>query len=55
MITDLLFRPHGIGAGPGDGQAWITIVMAARSRDPRLGGDTAMNLETTISQRLREL
>ncbi|TSC69052.1 MAG: hypothetical protein G01um101466_213 [Parcubacteria group bacterium Gr01-1014_66] len=38
-----------------DGQPYITIFLRVRSRDPRFGPDTTMNLQTSVAARLRDL
>lgn len=41
--------------GPTDGQPRITISMTVRSRNPRPGQDSSFTLQTTITQRQRDL
>lgn len=54
-INSLSFIVHGEILGQSDGQPRVTISMEAESRDPRMGADTHMNLQTTITQRIRDI
>ncbi len=55
QINSLNFTVHGGAIGQGDGQPWVTISMEAQSRDPKIGADTHMNLQTTVTQRIRDI
>lgn len=45
----------GILTGPTDGQPRITMSFVMHSRNPRLGSNTKINLQTTVTLRLRDL
>jgi len=45
----------GIVAGPTDGQPRVTMSFVLHSRNPRLGPNTTINLQTTVTLRLRDL
>lgn len=43
------------GAGPNDGQPRLTLSFKAFASDPKLRSNTTMNLQTTVTQRVRDL
>ncbi len=45
----------GNRVGPTDGQPRITLGFIMHTRDPRLGSDSIVKLQTTVTQRLRDL
>lgn len=45
----------GVGVGPTDGQPRITMSFVIYSRNPRFGPDTIVNLQTTVTARIRDL
>lgn len=55
MIDKLFFYLRGQSAGPVDGQPQTTIVLRVRSRSPKFLLESSMNLQTTVTQRLRDL
>lgn len=55
IVERLEFIVRGTAAGPGDGQPRATVSMSLRAKNPRIGTDTSMSLQTTVTQRLRDL
>ena len=55
VIKYLRFYPHGETIGARDGQPWITIVLGARSSDQSITSETSMNIQTSITARIRDL
>lgn len=55
QMNSFNFMVHGGNIGQSDGQPWVTISMEAQSRDPKIGADTHMNLQTTVTQRIRDV
>lgn len=53
-IDKLYFSVIGQAAGPSDGQPRITVVIEARSVNPTLQFETNSQLETTVTQRVRD-
>ena len=54
-VENLIFQIAGQVPGPNDGQPRITIVIKVSSKDPAIGTETSMDLQTTVVQRLRDL
>lgn len=54
-ITRLVFYLVGETIGPGDGQPRVTVAMAGRSAIAKAKAESQFNLQTTITQRLRDL
>lgn len=54
-VNTLTIRLRGQTAGPDDGQPTITLAIKISSSDPKFGGETSINLQTTIVQRFRDL
>lgn len=48
-------RLHGEIIGPADGQPFITLHLVMHSKDPKVGPETAIDLQTTVVQRIRDL
>ncbi|MDO8500168.1 MAG: prepilin-type N-terminal cleavage/methylation domain-containing protein [bacterium] len=55
VIDTLYFYVTGRIPGPADGQPRITVTIAAHSVNPTLRLNTALNIETTVTARLRDL
>ena len=51
----LRFAVGGEAAGPSDGQPWVMIALAVRSRSGKQPLESRMDLQTTVVQRLRDL
>ena len=49
------FILRGTNAGPSDGQPMVTITLRVRSRSPKLHLESTMDLQTTITQRFRDI
>lgn len=54
-VDTLTIRLRGQTPGPNDGQPTITLALKISSSDPKFGGETSMNLQTTVVQRVRDL
>lgn len=54
-VSKLYFNVIGNAPGPSDGQPRVTVVLEARSISPELTLETAFNLQTTVTARLRDL
>lgn len=54
-VDTLTIRLRGQTSGPNDGQPTATLSLKISSSDPRFGGETSMNLQTTVVQRFRDL
>ncbi len=52
IVERLIFYVIGNSPGPSDGQPRVTVALRARSRNPRL--ETRFDLQTTITQRIRD-
>lgn len=56
VIVDYMrFYLNGQVLGPSDGQPRITIVLGARSRDQKIVSQTSINIQTSITPRVRDL
>lgn len=55
IIEYLRFYLNGQVLGPSDGEPRITIVLGARSRDQKIISETSMNIQTSITPRVRDL
>src|SRR3989344_344014 len=55
LVSKLYFYVTGKEPGPADGQPRITITIESRSVNPTLQFNTALNMETTVTARLRDL
>ena len=55
IVNNWTVRLLGNLVGQADGQPRITFGFVMHSRDPRLGPNTVVRLQTTITQRLRDL
>ena len=53
-VTTFHIDLYGATAGPNDGQPRVSISMEARAKNPKLGTDTTMSIQTTITQRFRD-
>ncbi len=54
VVEKLNFLLRGNGIGPNDGQPVVTIIMQVRSKNAKFQNQSSMNLQTTITQRLRD-
>ncbi len=54
-IDQLSFQLHGAAAGGNDGQPVVTVALHVRTKNPAFITSSAMNLQTTVVQRLRDL
>lgn len=55
-IDQLIFSLRGQVPWPSlDGQPMVTISMRITSRDPKFGSETLMNIQTTVTARLRDI
>lgn len=55
VVDRLSFVVSGNVSGPSDGQPRVTIVLQARSVDPRLQFESTINIQSTVVQRLRDI
>lgn len=55
IVEYMRFYLHGQVLGPSDGQPRITIVLGARSRDQKIVSETSMQIQTSITPRVRDL
>lgn len=55
LVENLIFQIAGQVAGPNDGQPRVTITLKVNAKDPAIGTETSMDLQTTVVQRLRDL
>ncbi|MBI2054581.1 MAG: prepilin-type N-terminal cleavage/methylation domain-containing protein [Candidatus Sungbacteria bacterium] len=55
QITKLLFYLLGTGCGPADGQPRVTIAISGRSTGPKASLESSFNLQTTVTQRIRDV
>lgn len=55
IVDEWTVRLLGNQVGPADGQPRITFGFIMHSRDPRLGPHTTVRLQTTVTQRTRDL
>ena len=55
IVDRMYFIVSGIAIGSSDGQPSITVVLQARSADPRQALESTINLQTTVVQRLRDI
>lgn len=55
IVNQWTVRLLGNTVGPADGQPRITFGFIMHSRDPRLGPNTTVRLQTTVTQRFRDL
>lgn len=54
IITKLLFYLLGTGCGPADGQPRVTVAISGRSAGPKASLESNFNLQTTVTQRIRD-
>lgn len=54
-VDILTIRLRGQTSGPSDGQPTATLALKISSSEPKFGGETSMNLQTTVVQRFRDL
>lgn len=54
VVERLNFYAQGLTVGWSDGQPWISIVLRVLASDPRLGQATTMDLQTTVTTRIRD-
>ena len=54
LVDNVSTVVFGDGLGPNDGQPRITFGFRVQSRDPRFAADTMINVQTTVTQRLRD-
>lgn len=54
-IDRLDFQIRGQNLGPDDGQPWIVVNLAGKSKNAKYLLDSSVNLQTTITQRIRDL
>ncbi len=55
IVENLSFQVRGATSGPDDGQPWILINLRVKSTSPKYELDSSMNLQTVVTQRLRDL
>lgn len=55
IIEYMRFYLHGQVLGPSDGEPRITIVLGAHSRDQKIISETSMQIQTSITPRVRDL
>lgn len=55
VVDGLFFTLRGAAPGPVDGQPSTTITLQVRSRSAKYLTESSMNLQTTVTQRLRDL
>ncbi|MBI2097166.1 MAG: hypothetical protein HYT40_03415 [Candidatus Sungbacteria bacterium] len=54
-ISQLFFYIKGDAPGPADGQPRVTVVISGASKDPRVQLQSSFKLQTTVTQRVRDL
>lgn len=54
-IDKLSFQIHGATPGGADGQPIVTVALHARSKNPAFITSSDMNIQTSVTQRLRDL
>ena len=54
-ISRLDFQIKGQNLGPDDGQPWVIVNLAGKSKGPKYQLDSSVNLQTAIVQRIRDL
>jgi len=54
-VERFIIRISGASSGPADGQPRVTISLKVKARDPKIQQGPSMDLETTVTQRLRDL
>jgi prepilin-type N-terminal cleavage/methylation domain-containing protein len=55
VVDNMNFTVYGGTGGPNDGQPRVTVSIKMHSSDPKFGAKTSLNLQTTITQRTRDL
>ena len=54
-VENLILEIDGEVPGPNDGQPRVTITLKVSAKNPAIGSESSMDLQTTVVQRLRDL
>lgn len=54
IVEQFIIQLQGAAKGVSDGQPRVTMTLKVKAKEPRFGAETAMTLQTTVTQRVRD-